>query len=145
MSRFDFRQASTTDDSALRALLQAAGLPFEDVAAERQDFTVAVQDDRVVGGVALETFQGVALLRSLAVVEPLRGSGLGSALYDRVLARARQLGLSQLFLLTTTAAPFFERRGFRRVERSQAPDVVARSAQFATLCPASATCLALSL
>jgi len=145
VTSFVFRQASTADDPALRALLQSAGLPFEDVAAERQDFIVAVMQGRVVGCVALETFQSVALLRSLAVVESLRGGGIGSALYDRVLVRARELGLSRLFLLTTTAAPFFERRGFRRVERSETPEVVARSSQFATLCPATATCLTLSL
>ena len=76
VTSFAFRRASAADDPALRALLQSAGLPFEDVAAERQDFIVAVMQGRVVGCVALETFQSVALLRSLAVVESLRGGGL---------------------------------------------------------------------
>jgi len=140
-----FRHASTTDDPALRALLQAVKLPFEDVASERQDFMVALWQGRVVGCVALERFEGVALLRSLAVAESLRGSGVGRELHDCALARARELGLSRLFLLTTTAAPFFERRGFQHVERSQVPETVWRSPQFANLCPATAACLALSL
>ena len=108
-----FRHASTTDDPALRALLQSAKLPFEDVASERQDFIVALGQGRVVGCVALERFEGVALLRSLAVAESLRGSGVGRELHDCALARARELGLSRLFLLTTTAAPFFERCVFQ--------------------------------
>jgi amino-acid N-acetyltransferase len=133
------------DDPALRFLLESTQLPFEDVASERQDIIVATSNGQVVGCVALETFESVALLRSLAVLEPLRGGGLGRALYDRILDRARERGLTRLFLLTTTAAPFFERRGFQSVERSQAPDAMTRSAQFASLCPSTASCLALSL
>jgi amino-acid N-acetyltransferase len=129
----------------LRALLGSAKLPFDDVASDLQDFIVAISDGQVVGCVALETFGGEALLRSLAVAEHLRGAGLGRMLYDRIIARAREQGLTRLFLLTTTAVPFFARRGFESVDRSEAPEVMMKSAQFASLCPSTATCMALSL
>lgn len=44
--RFVFRQGTAADDSILRALLESAKLPFNDVATSRQDFIVAVTDDQ---------------------------------------------------------------------------------------------------
>jgi len=142
---FALRPAAAADDPALRVLLESARLPFADVASERQDFIVATSGGQVVGCVALETHGDAALLRSLAVADPVRGAGLGRVLYDRIVARAKAKGLTRLLLLTTTAVPFFGRRGFQPVDRSQVPDVMARGAQFETLCPSTATCMALSL
>jgi amino-acid N-acetyltransferase len=144
-TNFVFRSASAADDPALRTLLESANLPFDDVASERQDFIVATSDGQVVGCAALETFGDAALLRSLVVTVNVRGAGLGSLLYERLVGRAREKGLRRLFLLTTTAAPFFAKRGFQLVERSRAPETMARSAQFESLCPSTATCMALSL
>jgi amino-acid N-acetyltransferase len=144
-SKFVLRSAIEADDSTLRALLESAKLPFDDVALDRQDFIVAASEGQVVGCVALETFGRAALLRSLAVIEQVRGAGLGRVLYDRIVARAKEKGLKRLFLLTTTAAPFFARRGFESVDRSEAPENMTKSAQFASLCPSTATCMALSI
>jgi amino-acid N-acetyltransferase len=144
-SKFVLRPAIEADDPTLRALLESAKLPFDDVASDRQDFIVAASEGQVVGCVALEMFGRAALLRSLAVAEQVRGDGLGRILYDRIIAHAKEKGLSRLFLLTTTAAPFFVRRGFDSVDRSEAPEVMTKSAQFASLCPSTATCMALSL
>ena len=140
-----FRPAGAADDAALRALLASAKLPFDDVASARQDFIVAIADGQVVGCGALETFGEAALLRSLAVAAQHRGAGLGGDLYERLIARAKERGLARLFLLTTTAAPYFARRGFAAVERATAPAPMTKSAQFASLCPSTATCMALSL
>ena len=60
---------------------------------------------------------------------------------DAVRGEAAALGLERLWLLTTTAADFFERMGFQRTDRDSAPPAVRSSAQFAGLCPAGATCL----
>jgi amino-acid N-acetyltransferase len=144
-SKLALRAASPAEDAVLRALLESAKLPFDDVAADRQDFIVAISEGQVVGCVALEIFGGVALLRSLAVAEQLRGAGLGRILYDRIVARAKEKGLYRLFLLTTTVADFFARRGFESVDRSEAPEAMTKSAQFASLCPSTATCMALAL
>jgi amino-acid N-acetyltransferase len=140
-----FRAATAADDAALRALLASAKLPFDDVSAARQEFIVAVADGQIVGCGALETFDGAALLRSLAVAAQHRGAGVGDDLYERLVARAKERGLTRLFLLTTTAAPYFARRGFEAVDRAAAPAPMTKSAQFASLCPSTATCMALSL
>jgi amino-acid N-acetyltransferase len=58
-----------------------------------------------------------------------------------MVAKARE----RLFLLTTTAAPFFARRGFAPVKRSTAPEAMTKSPQFASLCPSTAACMALVL
>jgi prepilin-type N-terminal cleavage/methylation domain-containing protein len=59
------------------------------------------------------------------------------------LARARRA--RAVYLLTDTAAEFFARLGFRRIPRAEAEPAVGTSVEFTTLCPASATCMTLSL
>jgi amino-acid N-acetyltransferase len=139
------RPAGRQDEPALRGLLREAGLPFEDVASGRQDFLVAIVDGDLVGCVGLEIFGTAGLLRSLAVRERHRGSGLGSALFERIIVVAQGKSVERLFLLTTTAAPFFARRGFVPADRSMAPEAMGKSAQFAGLCPSTAACMTMPL
>jgi amino-acid N-acetyltransferase len=142
---FSFRSANTADVAALRRLLVSEKLPSDDVSLERQEFLVAVSAGQLVGCGALERFGSAALLRSLAVSPEYRGKGAGAQLYERLVVRAKELGLARLFLLTTTAAPYFSRRGFQVVDRASAPEPMTRSAQFANLCPSTATCMSLAL
>jgi amino-acid N-acetyltransferase len=144
-SNVELRRATVADDSAIRELLAAAGLPVADVDATRQVFIVATADGQTEGCVGLELHGAAALLRSLAVRAQRRGAGVGQAL----LARARELAVAHrvetLFLLTTSASQFFGRRGFIAVDRAVVPADLAGSAQFAGLCPSSATCMMLKL
>ena len=55
-------------------------------------------------------------------------------------ARACQ-GIGQLVLLTQTAEQFFARRGYAVIAREAAPAAVQHSAEFRSICPASATCM----
>jgi amino-acid N-acetyltransferase len=48
-------------------------------------------------------------------------------------------------LLTTTAAPFFTRFGFTSAARDAAPAALRATAEFASLCPASAVCMAVAI
>ena len=52
-------------------------------------------------------------------------------------AHAAEKGVETLYLLTTTAADFFARRGYEAVPRSAAPAAIAATPQFRDLCPAS--------
>jgi amino-acid N-acetyltransferase len=119
------RKADASDDSPIRALLERAKLPFDDVSSERQEFIVAVVDGQVIGCGALEIFGGSALLRSVAVTQNHRCAGVGAQLYDRLISRAKEKRIKRLFLLTTSAASYFARRGFELVERSTAPEATA--------------------
>ena len=97
---------------------------------------------RLVGVVGLEPLGSFGLLRSLAVAPDCRNTGLAHRLVSACEERAKSLhGISDLYLLTTTAAEYFRKRGFADVPREAVPAAVAGHAQFRALCPASATCL----
>jgi hypothetical protein len=54
---------------------------------------------------------------------------------------ARNCGVTDVYLLTTTAAEFFPRLGFARIARDAAPRVVQTSTEFQSACPASAAAM----
>jgi N-acetylglutamate synthase-like GNAT family acetyltransferase len=131
---------------AIEALLGAAALPIADVAsATNLQFWVVRDGERVVGAVGLERYGPAGLVRSLVVAPERRGDGLGGALVDALEQHARAAGIASLVLLTQTAEEFFARRGYERVERAAAPEPVRASAEFRSLCPASATTMSKAL
>ncbi|MBB5208582.1 arsenic resistance N-acetyltransferase ArsN2 [Chiayiivirga flava] len=131
--------AARADDlQPIHALLVSAGLPIDDVdIALLADFLVVRGAGGVVGVVGLQRAGDAALLRSLAVAPQRQRSGLGAALVDAAEAAAEARGIAALFLLTTSAAPFFATRGYAQIERAAAPPAIRSTAQFAQLCPAS--------
>ena len=135
---------SAADDLAyLERLLSAADLPTDDVRDNPGCFSVAVAADgnERVGCGGIEAYGEVGLLRSVVVESERRGEGYGAALYAALEDRARADGIDSLYLLTTTAADFFDSQGYERVERSAAPASVQETTQFAELCPESAVCM----
>jgi amino-acid N-acetyltransferase len=94
-----------------------------------------------IGAAGLETYGNAGLLRSVVVAPAARGKGWGQQLVENRLAYARASGIERVFLLTTTAPRYFERLGFTIAMRSEAPVALAHSREFASVCPASATCL----
>lgn len=128
-----------------RALVAAAGLPTADLDASPARWLGVWRAGALAGVVATESYGGEAVLRSLAVDPAARGAGLGGELVSAAEAQARRLGARRLALLTTTAAPFFERRGYAPTDRDALSAAVRASSQFAGVCPASAACLAVAL
>lgn len=141
LSPVPFRAATPADEPELLALLRAAGLPVDDLALDRQAFTLAVDGGRIVGSIALEVAGPDALVRSLAVAPSHRRRGLGAALDDRAVAEARRLGLRALYLLTTTVRDYALRRGYEVVARDEVPAALAALPQFKSICPGTATCM----
>lgn len=137
------RSARSDDLDAIKALLAENGLPASDITSKLlNDFAVAEDEDGVlVGSVGLERFGASALLRSLVVAQTARNAELGGRLLAHAEDLARASGMSELWLLTTTAADFFLRCGYGAVNRSSASAELQASTQFAQLCPASATCM----
>jgi amino-acid N-acetyltransferase len=78
--------------------------------------------------------------RSPRTDEPLGSAGC----WWRTGPALRARGLRAVYLLTTTAADYFRRFGFEDARRDEAPAVLQRSSEFASVCPASAACLAMS-
>jgi amino-acid N-acetyltransferase len=87
-----------------------------------RDFHVSEGPDHRIGGVcALHIcWEGLAEIRSLAVAQGERKKGIGKKLVEACLEEARQLGVTQVFLLTYIP-PYFERAGFRLVDKSTLP------------------------
>lgn len=120
--------------------LAAAELPTDDLASE--SFRYFTVDDLAWGGIG---FGSDALIRSIVVLPNARGRGLGVIVVQGLVQHAKQSDVQRLWLLTTSASPFFTGLGWRIADRGEAPPVIAQSKQFAGLCPATATLMALSL
>ena len=100
----ELRAGTEGDAASIRALLESAGLPTEDLLTSNPQFVVAWDNSRLVAVGALQRFAAAALLRSVAVAPDRRGSGLGRTIV-RDLERIANLGrVERLFLLTQTSA-----------------------------------------
>jgi protein-tyrosine-phosphatase len=95
----------------------------------------------VTGVIGVEIHGNAGLLRSLAVTQDRRGTGIGAELVEQLERACREQGIGELVLLTQTAEPFFARRGYIRAERTDVSAPIRTSAEFRSLCPASATCM----
>lgn len=144
-SEIDYSMADVADLVAIRAMLSQNGLPHEDVSCHLPNIVVARREGGVVGTAALELYGTSALLRSVCVQQQYRSLGVATRLCDLASAQARKMGVTHLYLLTTTASRFFEARGFRRCARDSVPAPIAATQEFLTLCPASAICLSVQL
>jgi len=92
-----------------------------------QEFMVAVEDGQVVGCGALHVlWEDLAEVRSVAITENLRGNGIGNQILERIIDRARELGLSRIFCLTFETK-FFGRHGFEEIQGTPVePEVYAQ-------------------
>jgi amino-acid N-acetyltransferase len=129
------------DLPALTAALHAAGLPTADLGRRGQKFWRFSEGDGVLGYAGLEIRGGDALLRSVVVMDAVRGQGHGLRFVDAMARHAARNDLGRLWLLTLDAAEFFRRAGFTRVERSDVPAGIAALEEFTSLCPVSAVCM----
>lgn len=89
-----------------------------------QEFLVATDEEgRVIGCGALHVmWEDLAEVRTLAVHDEQRGTGLGHRLLDCLLDRAVQLGLSRVFCLTFEVE-FFSRHGFEVMSEGVDPEL----------------------
>lgn len=123
----------------IRELLKSCDLPGRDLTkAHLKHFFTAKLEGVIVGTVGLERYAGNGLLRSLAVRQNQRGKGLGKRLVRRIEFHAGDLGIDGVYLLTTTAASFFQHLGYEKMSRQRVPDPILQSEQFAEICPSSA-------
>jgi len=122
----------------LIAALEAAGLPTDDLHEPGRRFYRFGDDAGLIGYGGLEQVGPDVLIRSIVVPDSRRGGGHGGAILCWLEAEAAGQGADGLYLLTTSAAAFFQRHGYSVALRSAAPPSVAASRQFRGLCPASA-------
>jgi arsenate reductase len=130
--------ASVKDLPEVLRLLEQQHLPLDGVAAHVRTMLVAREDTQIVGTAALELYADGALLRSVAVDSAWQGRGIGHRLTEATLELAASRGVTDVFLLTTTAGTFFPRFGFAEITRGDVPASVQASIEFQSACPASA-------
>ncbi len=133
------------DEPAILRLLADNGLPTDGLLDHLDTALVVRLGHRVVACAALELYADGALLRSVAVHDAHKRSGLGRQIVRAALHLARQRGATSVYLLTTTAEGFFPRFGFRRIARADVPAGVRTSVEFQYACPATALVMAANL
>jgi len=122
------------------ALLASCGLPSDDIEENFLAHFVVARDGRhAVGLAGLQLLGATALLRSVAVLAPHRSAGLGGRLLRAAEQHARDLGVSEVFLLTNDRQQFFAAHGYCEVSRCSAPAHVQATAQFGSTCCSGAT------
>ena len=134
------------DDAGLVGALATEGLPADDLGEPGRAFhAFTTLDGATVGYGGLELLGNHVLLRSVVVLPALRGTGIGRNIVPLLLYRAYREGARAAWLLTEAAAPFFEKIGFKVVDRQAAPESVLATRQAAGLCPSSAPLLSRSI
>jgi glycerol-1-phosphatase len=140
-----FRPANPGDVAEITKLLVDSGLNSSGT-VDRVDTTVVSTDDHEVTATAcVQDFDGQGLLRSVAVRGDLRGKGLGMLAAASAVREARRRGVRHVALFTESAAPFFERMGFRSIDRTRLTNAILASAQAAEECPETASAMTLDL
>jgi N-acetylglutamate synthase-like GNAT family acetyltransferase len=151
-SPFTIRAATADDLPAVMALLAAGKLAPNGIEVQfGPQFAVAIDDatKAVIGAAGVEIYRDSAndcgLLRSAVVHEDWRGRGIGAALTVDRLAWSEREQLTELYLLTETAADYWTGFGFVRIPRDAAPPALQESHEWKHGCPASAVAMALKL
>jgi amino-acid N-acetyltransferase len=137
------RPARADDVDAMRTLID--GYAAQDLMLSRShefllehlgDYVVA-EDDAFAGCCALAVLTpDLAEIRSLAVLPATSGRGVGKALVDACVNRAKQLDLRRVFALTLVPE-FFERCGFTLISLGRLPE---KSAAECPVCPKRFAC-----
>ena len=122
-SSLKIRPARTSDVDAILAIRQplegsAVLLGHEKVSFYEAvpEFLVAVDEtSSVIGAGALHVmWEDLAEVRSMVVAEQVRGQGVGSAVLEALIAKARELGIKRIFCLTFETE-FFGKFGFEEI------------------------------
>ena len=126
----DTRQAPLNDIGGILELI--APMEKDDILVRRSrerlemeidHFTVVERDGMIVACAALYPFidEKVSELACLAVHPEYRNQGRGDALLKYIERQSRQLGIQQLFVLTTRTAHWFRERGFKAGKLEKLP------------------------
>jgi N-acetylglutamate synthase-like GNAT family acetyltransferase len=137
----NYRFPSTIDFRAIINLLSEFKLPIQDIEPDRQSFILAEHDGKIIGCAGFEAYGEAALFRSLAVNSEYRNLKIGKLLTGKVMALAHEKGIHEFYLLTNTADGFFQKQGWKKTDRKEVPTDIAKSSEFASICPSTAICM----
>ncbi len=133
-------------DPAFIGALRRADLTVDDLEeANRTFFSYHSLSGALLGFGGYELCGKDALLRSIVVLPDGRGKRVGRNLLPLLNYRAFRRGARTAWLLTTTAHDFFEKTGFKRRAREDAPTSILDTRQAKSLCPTDAVLMSRSL
>lgn len=141
----EIRRATSDDLEQIALLLDAAELPALPGNMPLANVLVALREAAVIGVIAMEVRGLRGLVRSVAVEPGHSRQGVGASLFQSLLARAQELSLRELYLLTEGAEGFFENVGFVAVPRDAVPAEIRSTREYREQCPESATVMRLGL
>ena len=119
----EIRSARTSDIKGIRKLIDTYAIGGRLLTKETvtlyesvQEFTVAIENNEVVGCGALHVlWEDLAEVRTVAVLERLRGKGVGHQIMQAIEERAGAIGVKRIFCLTFETQ-FFGRHGFEEIQ-----------------------------
>lgn len=127
------RKATMADVKAIYKLLnhfadqgQLLGRSYSSLYDQLRDFQVVVTEDGndLIGVCALHiSWENLAEIRSLAVVEEYQGKGVGRLLVETCLAEAQSFEIKKVFTLTYQPL-FFGHLGFQPIDKGELPHKV---------------------
>lgn len=120
-------------------LLAEEHLPTADLPAQLDNFFVAADNHKVIAAIGLETYADCGLLRSMVVNKAYRNRHIAASLVNAIEALAKDSGIACMYLLTETAAVYFEKKGYEKIDRNDVPEAIKVSSEFSSVCPVSAT------
>ena len=135
--------ATLADIPIIKQLLVANELPTDGIDDYWKTFIVAREGDDIVGCGGAEAHKFAALIRSVAVAESHRGRSIGRRIVRQLLDRLASRGIREFYLLTTTAQPYFAKRGFKPIDCDEIHPQLLGSAELQGACPDTAVCMRL--
>src|SRR5678815_2326095 len=137
-NQFKITKAGDEQRQSIIAFLQAEKLPVEDLPASLDNFFIATEEGKVIGAIGLEQYDNYGLLRSMVVDKEYRNKNIASQLVRQLENYTTTIGITCLYLLTETAAQYFERKGYSKISRDEVPVALQASSEFSSVCPISA-------
>jgi amino-acid N-acetyltransferase len=128
------RPAKTSDIKKIRKIIDTFVEPRRLLSKETvtlyesvQEFAIAEVDGEVVGCGALHVlWEDLAEVRTVAVVESMHGKGIGHAILESILNKAKEIGVKKVFCLTFETN-FFGSHGFVEIQGTPVePEVYAQ-------------------
>ena len=138
------QKATIQDIPAIKQLLIDNKLPVEDL-NKQINFFMEKDKNQVICVGGLEKHGKYSLIRSIAVDDNFKGTGLGSKMTDFLIKQAKFQNFEGVYLLTLTAEKFFPKFGFQKISRDQTPPEIKSSSEFSSVCPDSAVVMELRL
>ena len=128
------RAARTSDIKKIRSIVDSYAAQRRLLSKETvtlyegvQEFTVAEVNGEVVGCGALHIlWEDLAEVRTVAVIESMQGKGIGHAILESILNKAKEIGVKKVFCLTFETK-FFDSHGFNEIQGAPVePDIYAQ-------------------